>query len=168
VRSSFMNQNFSESFWLEPVLRGEFAAPTGNVAEPFIDADDIADIVVAALTDDRHVGQLYEVTGPRLLTFAEALGEIGQATGREIRYLPVSPEEFAAGMIAEGVPADFATALTDLFSEVLDGRSAYLADGVRRALGRAPRDFRDYVRETAATGVWSVGAGAFARADQAA
>jgi len=110
---------------------------------------------VAALTDDRHVGQLYEVTGPRLLTFADAVGEIARATGRDISYLPVSSEQFASGLIKEGLPADFVTALTELFSEVLDGRSAYLTDGVRRALGRQPRDFTEYARDAAAIGVWN-------------
>lgn len=159
VRSSFMNQNFSEAFWLDAVLQGELAVPAGNVAEPFIDADDIADVVVAALTEDGHVGRLYEVTGPRLLTFSDAVAEISAATGREVRYLPVTSEQFSSAMLAEGVPADFALGLTALFSEVMDGRSAYLADGVQRALGREPRDFRVYARRTAATGVWSARAG---------
>jgi uncharacterized protein YbjT (DUF2867 family) len=159
VRSSFMNQNFNESFWLEPLLRGELAVPAGNVAEPFIDADDIADVVVAALTEDGHVGQLYEITGPRLLTFADALAEISAAIGHQIRYVPVTPEQFAAGMTAEGLPADFVNGLTELFTEVMDGRSAYLADGVQCALGREPRDFRDYVRQTAASGVWTAATG---------
>jgi NAD(P)-dependent dehydrogenase (short-subunit alcohol dehydrogenase family) len=43
---------------------------------------------------------------------------------------------------------------TELFPPILAGRSAYLTDGVQRALGRQPRDFADYARETAATGVW--------------
>ena len=136
------------------MLAGELAFPAGNVAEPFIDVEDIADIVVAALTDDQHVGQLYEVTGPRLLTFAEAVGEISWASGREIRYVPVSPEQFAAALADAGMPADEAVVLTDLFSAVLDGRNAYLTDGVHRALGREPQDFKVYAREAAATGVW--------------
>ena len=154
VRSSFLNQNFSEGFWLESILGGELAAPARDMVEPFIDADDIADIAFSALTEERHVGQLYEVTGPRLLTFADAVGEIAKATGREVRYLPVSPEQFASGLLKEGVPADFVKDLTELFTTVLDGRSAYLSDGVQRALGREPRDFADYAQETAATGVW--------------
>ena len=154
VRSSMFAQNFSEAFLLDAVLAGEVALPAGDVKEPFIDVDDIADVVVAALTGPGHTGKLYEVTGPRLLTFAEVVAEISQATGREIRYVPVSPEDYLSGMIAGGVPADFAKELTDLFSEVLDGRSSYLSDGVKRALGREPKDFTDYARETAASGVW--------------
>jgi uncharacterized protein YbjT (DUF2867 family) len=155
VRSSFMNQNFDEGFWVDSLLSGELAAPAGDVADPFIDADDIADVAVAALAGDAAAGRVYEVTGPGLLTFADAVGEIARASGREIRYVPVSPEEFRTGLIAEGVPADFARDLTALFSEVLDGRSSYLSDGVKLALGREPKDFKDYARETAATGVWN-------------
>jgi uncharacterized protein YbjT (DUF2867 family) len=160
VRSSFFCQNFSESFLVEPILGGEVAFPAGGVKEPFIDVEDIADVAAAALAEDKHVGQvhvgqIYEVTGPRLLTFAEAVGEIAQATGREIRYVSISPKEYEDMMVEHGVPADFATQLTQLFTAVLDGRNSRLADRVRRALGREPRDFADYARDAAATGVWS-------------
>ncbi|GAA2078005.1 NAD(P)H-binding protein [Actinomadura alba] len=154
VRASFFNQNFSEHFLLEPVLSEEVALPAGTVAEPFVDADDIADVVVAALTEDRHVGRAYELTGPRLLTFAEAAAEIGEAIGREIRYIPVSAEQYESALVEYDVPAEYAKLLTELFTQVLDGRNAHLGDGVQEALGREPRDFADYVRSTAATGVW--------------
>ena len=154
VRATWFAQNFSEGFLLDAVLAGEVALPAGDVKEPFIDVDDIADVVVAALTGPGHAGKLYEVTGPRLLTFAEAVAEISQATGRKVRYVPVSPEDYLSGLIAGGVPADFAKDLTDLFSEVLDGRSSYLSDGVKRALGREPKDFNDFAQETAESGVW--------------
>ena len=158
VRSSIFSQNFSEGFLLESVLRGELAFPAGNVAEPFVDTDDIADIAVAALTEDRHIGQLYEVTGPRLMTFADAADDIAAATGRALRYVPITSEAFAAALQEEGLPPDFVTDLTDLFTQILDGRNASLTDGVQRALGRAPRDFRDYARETAASGIWATDA----------
>ena len=154
VRCAWFMQNFSEDFLAEPILDGEVVLPAGDELEPFVDADDIADVAVAALTDDRHIGELYELTSPRLLTFADAVGEIARASGREIRYVPVSIEQYAAGAAEFGVPADFVEFLTYLFSDVL-GRSAYLTDGVQRALGREPRDFADYARETAARGVWN-------------
>src|SRR5215211_1116882 len=91
VRCSWFDQNFSESHFLEPLLAGELALPADGVGEPFVDADDIADVAAAALTQDGHVGKLYELTGPRLLTFAEAVHEIATATGRDIRYVRISP-----------------------------------------------------------------------------
>jgi uncharacterized protein YbjT (DUF2867 family) len=155
VRSAFMAQNFDESFFLEAVRAGEVAFPADqDLAEPFIDADDIADVAAAALTQDGHVGQLYEVTGPRLLTWAEAVAEVARASGRPIRYVPVSLEEYATLLTDNQVPADVVKMLTDVFAEVLDGHNAYLADGVQRALGRPARDFSDYARDAAASGVW--------------
>jgi uncharacterized protein YbjT (DUF2867 family) len=154
VRSSFFAQNFSEHFLLEPVLDGVIALPAGDVAEPFVDVDDVADVAVAALTEPGHTGQVYEVTGPRLLTFADVAAELSAATGRDIRYLSVTPEEYTAAAVAAGVPADEVVPLTELFAELLDGRNAYLSDGVQRALGRPPSDFADYARTTAASGVW--------------
>jgi len=154
VRSTWFNQNFSEGNFLDLVLSGEVALPAGDVGEPFVDADDIADVAVAALTEDGHVGQLYEVTGPRLLTFAQAVEEIARAASREIRYVPISMKQFTSLLTEQDVPADFVWLLTYLFTEVLDGRNAHLTDGVQRALGREPRDFSDYARDTAASGVW--------------
>ena len=155
VRCSWFSQNFSENYLLEPILSGEVALPAGDVPEPFVDAEDIANVAVAALTEDGHAGQLYELTGPRLLTFEEALGEISRAAGREIRYVPVSVQEYSPMLAEHDVPAEFVWLLAYLFSEVLDGRNAHLTDGVQRALGREPKDFSDYARETAATGVWN-------------
>jgi len=154
VRCAFFNQNFDENF-ADSIRHGVLAMPAGDTAEPFVDADDIAEVVAAALTDDRHIGQLYEMTGPRLLTLAQVAEELGAAIGREVRYVPVSAKEFGAELSAHGMPEQDATHLAELLTEVLDGRSAHLADGVQRALGRAPRDFADYARDTAATGVWN-------------
>jgi uncharacterized protein YbjT (DUF2867 family) len=155
VRCSWFSQNFSESYMLEPVLAGEVVLPAGDVPEPFVDADDIAEVAVAALTQDGHSGRLYELTGPRLLTFADAVAEIARASGREIRFVPVTIEEYAGALAQDGVPDDVVWLLRYLFTEVLDGRNASVADGVELALGRPPRDFADYARRTAAAGVWA-------------
>jgi uncharacterized protein YbjT (DUF2867 family) len=155
VRCSWFSQNFSEGAFVEQVLAGEVALPAGPVPEPFVDVEDIADVAVAALTEDGHAGQLYELTGPRLLRFDEAVAEIAEATGRPVRYVAISNEEFMGGLAQVGVPDDVRSLLAFLFTEVLDGRNAYLTDGVQRALGREPRDFADYARRTAAAGVWA-------------
>jgi uncharacterized protein YbjT (DUF2867 family) len=155
LRSTWFMQNFSEDYLLEHVLNGEIRLPAGNVPTPFLDIDDVADIAVAALTDERHIGQLYELTGAHALTFAEAAAEIGAAAGRDVHYTPVSLEEHEFEAAAHGVPPEFVSLLTYLFEEVVDGRNAGTTDGVRRALGREPRSFADYARRTAATGIWN-------------
>ncbi|WP_281689593.1 NAD(P)H-binding protein [Pseudonocardia thermophila] len=158
VRAAWFNQNFSEGHFLGPVLAGTVALPVGDVREPFVDADDIADVAAAALTDDRHGGELYEVTGPQLLTFGEAVAEIAAATGRAIDFVPLRLPDYLALAPVE-LSADELWLVEHLFREVLDGRNARLADGVQRALGRPPRDFAAYARATAGTGAWPTGAG---------
>jgi len=155
LRCSWFAQNFNEGVFVDAVLSGEVTLPAGDIPEPFVDTDDIADVAVAALTEPGHVGQLYELTGPRSITFAEAVSAIAKASGRDIRFVQVTVDQFAIGMREMQVPEEVIQLVSYLFGEVLDGRNAHVTDGVRRALGRAPRDFADYARDAAATGVWN-------------
>lgn len=155
LRASWFAQNFSENFLLDAVLAGEVALPVGDVGEPFIDADDIADVAVAALTDDRHAGQLYELTGPKLWTFSQAIAEIAKATKRKISHTQVPIDDYVATLEAEQLPTELLGLIRYLFTEVLDGRNESVADGVSRALGRPAREFTGYVHTTAASGVWN-------------
>ena len=155
LRCAWFSQNFSEGFLIEPLLAGEVALPVGPVGEPFVDVDDIADAAEAVLTEPGHVGQLYELTGPRLLSFADAVAEIAKATRRDIRFVRISHDEFTAAVASHELPSEIVWLLDELFSQVLDGRNESLTDGVQRVLGRAPKDFSDYATETAATGIWS-------------
>lgn len=149
LRCSWFNQNFSEDYLLEPVRAGEVALPVGAVREPFVDADDIADVAVAALTTDGHAGKLYELTGPRLLTFADAVAEIGAATGRDITFVEVPADAYAAELAAAGLPPEVVALLMYLFTTVLDGRNEHVTGDIRTVLGRDPRDFADHAKATA-------------------
>jgi len=158
VRASWFNQNFSEGAFVEMVQAGQITLPAVDTPEPFVDVDDIADVAVAALTEPGHAGEVYEVTGPRMLTLAEVAAEISAASGRQIAYVPVPHDAFVSEVASSGAPQDVVWMLDYLFATVLDGRNAYLTDGVQRALGRPPRDFSDFARAAAATGIWSAAA----------
>lgn len=154
VRASWFYQNFSEGAFVDMVLSGDIALPAGDTPEPFVDVDDIAEVAVAALSESGHSGEIYEVTGPRLMTFADIASDLSIATGREIAYVQIPHDAFAAGIAESGVPKDVAWLLDYLFATVLDGRNAYLTDGIQRALGRQPKDFTEYASAVAATGAW--------------
>ena len=154
LRCSWFMQNFSEGDFAEPVAGGELALPAGDRRAPFVDADDIADVAVAALTEPGYAGQVYELTGPRALTHAEVADEIARATGRPLRYVPISMEAFTQGLARDGVPADVSSLLRYLFEAVLVPSNAGVADGVQRALGRPPRDVAAFAREASAAGAW--------------
>ena len=156
VRGSFFAQNFSEGAMYEGVLAGEIPFPAGGTAEPFVDADDLADVVVTALTEDGHAGLVHELTGPRLLTFEDVAADISRATGRQVRYVPVSGGEYADMLQQFGFPGPESEWLASLFTMLLDGHNASLTDGVRQVLGREPKDFAEVAREAAGAGAWSV------------
>jgi uncharacterized protein YbjT (DUF2867 family) len=156
LQCNWFAQNFSEDFLVDAINAGVVALPVTDMPEPFADADDIADVAVAALTGDGHAGATYEISGRRAVTFAGAVAEIAAAAGRKVAFVPVTAGEFAATLRENHVPEDVIELLIYLFTTVLDGRNARPADGVRRALGREARDFADFARDAAATGVWEV------------
>lgn len=154
LRPCWFSQNFSEDMFLPAILERELALPTGTGLEPFIDADDIADVAVAALTGEGHAGQVYELSGPEALSFPDAVATIGAAIGAEIRFTALSSRDFLDTLLAQGVPQDYAQLLVALLEGVAAGDDAHLSDGVQRALGRDPRTFADYVKAAASTGIW--------------
>ncbi|MFY0538866.1 NmrA family transcriptional regulator [Nannocystis pusilla] len=153
LRAAWFDQNFSEGYLRDAVIAGEIAFPGGDTPEPFIDADDIAEVAAVALTSDAHVGRTYELTGPRLLTLADAAVELTTALGREVRYTPISWQAYGE-VLASFLPADTAAFMRDLFAQLLDGHNAHVTDDVARVLGRPARDFRDFARDAALARMW--------------
>ncbi|MDW4913121.1 NAD(P)H-binding protein [Streptomyces californicus] len=155
LRPGWFAQNFSEGVFLDSVRAGELALPTGDGKAAFVDADDIAAVAVAALTEDGHAGQEYGLSGPRALGMADVLDEIAKATGKRAAYVPVEASVFRAGLVADqGFTDEEAGLWTDALIPITTSREAPVLDGVRRALGREPRDFTDFVRDAAARGAW--------------
>ena len=155
VRASWFNQNFSESFFLEPILAGNLAMPKPDVRVPYVDTDDIAEVVVASMMDEKHNGKIYEVTGPRLLTFKDIAYEISKASGRRIDYSPISMETYNSMMNEAGLPEDYIWLINYLFNEVLDNEvNSVVSHDIEHVLGREAKDFADFAKETAATGIW--------------
>ena len=155
VRASWFNQNYSESFLLEPILAGHVAMPRADALVPYIDADDIADVVVEALLDDQHNGNIYELTGPKQWTFEEVTKEIATATNRNIGFDSISIDEYLSAMRAQQVPEDFVWLVGYLFTNILTESNSIVTNDVEKVLGRKPKDFSEYVQETAASGVWN-------------
>lgn len=155
VRCGWFNQNFSESFFRDLLMSGTLAVPNAHVGEGYVDADDIADVATAALTEDGHEGQIYQLTGPELLTFRDVATIFQEITGRDLSVVEVSREEFVKGLEAAQLPEGLVQLVDYLFNEVLDGRNASLGDGVQRALGRPPRDFRSFLEKAHLAGAFA-------------
>ena len=158
VRCGFFSQNFSETF-PDPIRHGILPLPIDDNQDPFLDADDIADVVVTSLLDDRHIGQLYELTGPRLLAISEVAETLSVAIGREVRFVPMSTQAYAADIAQQGFPGEVAEHIADVIALALDGRNAFVTGDVEKVLGRPPRDFADYAHAAAAAGAWNLPVG---------
>lgn len=155
VRASWFMQNFSEGYFLESILAGHFVLPKINALEPFTDADDIADVVVASLINDEHSKKIYELTGPELLSFKEATFLISSAINRPIVYEEINMEEYRALLKSYELPEDIIWLITYLFSEVLDGRNESVTNDVEKVLARKPTSFKSYAEKTIKTGIWN-------------
>lgn len=156
VRASWFNQNFSESFFLDPILAGHVALPMPEAKIPFVDTDDIAEVVVKVLLEDSHNGMTYELTGPRTLTFEDVVSEIAEEIGKDIKFQAVTQEAYNEMMKAAGLPDDYIWLIDYLFREVLDNENnQVITSDIERVLGRKATDFSEYVQQTAATGVWN-------------
>ncbi len=155
VRASWFAQNFSENFMLEGIQNGELVLPASDVPEPFVDIDDLAEVAVAALTRPQLRNRVFEVTGPQAITFKDCVQEIARQTGRTIQYIPIPVADFIDGMKAQGFPKEYQWLINELFTVLFDGRNTPTADGVEQALGRPASSFSDYVKKTAASGIWN-------------
>lgn len=155
VRCAFFLQNFDESLFAEPLAAGHLAFVAGDVREPFVDLDDVAQVAVGLMTGEVPGNRVHELTGPRLLTFADAVAAIAEATGRPIDYEQVTAGRMAADLVAAGLPAEDAEGLVGLFVDILDGHNAHLSDGVEQALGRPASDITAWARAAATAGAWT-------------
>ncbi len=156
VRASWFNQNFSEGAFLEFILNGEIALPMPDAEIPFVDANDIADVVAKVILDDSYNGKTVTVTGPRKMTYKEAVEIMSAKIGKVIHYQPISLEEFKDGMKEAGLPDSYIWLFSYLFEEVLGNpENQVVSDDVQQILGREATDFSDYVANTLKTGVWN-------------
>lgn len=145
LRSAFFMQNFTESFFADEIAQGSLTMVEASAAEPFIDADDIADVAVVALLDPSYIGGIHELTGPALLTFGQVAQEISSASGCVVTHRQLPLDDYVAHLVAVGLPEGDASGLGHLFHEVLDGRNAHVETGVTSVLGREPSDFNGFL-----------------------
>lgn len=156
VRASWFMQNFSENFLLDSILNNHVVLPTTQSLEPFVDADDIADVVVAALTDAVHSKKIYELTGPELLSFEAATQQIALTLNRKITYTEVSIEDYCSILKENEIPEDYIGLINYLFTELFDGRNQSICNDIESVLGRKATSFKEYITKTITTGIWKI------------
>lgn len=155
VRCGFFAQNFSETF-PDPIAHGVLALPTPDILDSFLDADDIADVVVESLRDDQHIGHVHDITGPQLLKLTEVAEILTEAIGREVAFVSMPKDAYVAEISKIGFPPDVATHIADVIELALDGRNAIVTNDIEDVLGRPARSFAEYARDAATAGAWQL------------
>lgn len=154
IQASFFMQNFSEGIWADSIQARELVLPEVKAKEPFVDADDIADIAIEALMNDNLNGKVCEVTGPELLSFQEVVSKLSKGLNTEIKFIPVSMEAYKNILKEYLVPDDVTELITYLFTSVLDGRNESVTNDIEQALNRKPTTFDAYIQKSINAGFW--------------
>jgi len=154
VRASWFNQNFSEGFLIDGIQAGQVALPAGQINEPFIDVDDIAEVAFNCLTRPELHNQLFEITGPELLTFEKCVSMIADAIEQPIAFIPITTSDLLGGLKQQGQPEEVLWLMNELFTHVMDGRNSYVTQDIEKVLGRPAKRFEEYVSKTVAEGSW--------------
>jgi uncharacterized protein YbjT (DUF2867 family) len=145
---SFM-QNFL-TYYGDTIRREDaFYLPCGTGREAHVDARDIARVAAQALTSPGHDGKGYDLTGPELLSYAEAAAKLSAVLGRTITYVDVTEADFKRSMLGAGLPADYVDNLLDLHRYIREGRGAVTSTAVKDVTGRDPISFDRFARDYA-------------------
>jgi uncharacterized protein YbjT (DUF2867 family) len=142
--NGFMQNNLA---WPTQVQDGTFYSPVPDAAFSIVDARDVAEVAVAALTGDGHAGKAYALTGPEAVSYREQAVRLFKAAGREIGVEPVETEAVKQALVQAGVPPWNAEGLAELWELYASGGATLVASGVDDVLGRAPRDLDTFARD---------------------
>jgi uncharacterized protein YbjT (DUF2867 family) len=148
LRPNFLMQNFT--FFYGEIIRttGTIFLPLGDARVSHLNLHDLADAAPAALTEDRHINQTYDLSGPEALHTGEVADQIGSATGRAIQYQPITVAEMEFSLREAGIDAWFAEGLAELYGWIRDsGLGSKVTDNVERLLGRKATPFRQFASD---------------------
>jgi uncharacterized protein YbjT (DUF2867 family) len=141
----FMSNTF---MWVETIkTQGAVYVPGSQGQFAPIDPQDIAAVAAVALTQPGHGGQIYELTGPELMTTGEQVEILARVLDKPLRYVDVPPDAAREEMIKSGMPAIFVEAMTQLFTRMREGRGAIKTDTFEQVVGRKPRTFAAWCRD---------------------
>jgi uncharacterized protein YbjT (DUF2867 family) len=120
----------------------------GEAARSLIHERDIADVAVHALTDAKHCGAKYVITGPEAITQARQAAIIGQVTGLPVRWEEVAPEVAAELMTAFTGDRAFAQHAIEYWASLIEAPEP-VTSTVEEVTGHPARSFRTWAQDHA-------------------
>jgi uncharacterized protein YbjT (DUF2867 family) len=149
LRPAWVMQNFSDDHL--PLVEGLITVPTGDGADAFVDAEDIAAVATETLASpEAHAGAQYAPTGPEALTVADVAKVIGDVLGRPVKHNDIDREAWISGAVASGfVPAEYGEMLRWLTGTIASGGGSRPTEDVRKVTGVPPTSVADFAKRSA-------------------
>ena len=148
------NNFYQNDHWFKDAILqyGVYPQPIGNVGISRVDTRDIGEAAVRALTEGGHLGKTYALVGPDAVTGNSCAADFAKALGKPVAYGGDDLAAWAKSM-APYMPAwavyDYALMYAMFQAKGLKATPAQLGE-TRTILGREPRTFSDFVKETTA------------------
>lgn len=147
LRASFFMQNLSTTHLEEIKQRDEIFVPAGAGKTSFIDARDIAEIAVKALTEKGHENKAYDLTGSEALSYYEVADIFTETLGRRITYRNPSIFRFALRRYRKGDNLTFILVMIGIYTTARIGLAARVAEDAKNLLGREPISMRRFIED---------------------
>jgi uncharacterized protein YbjT (DUF2867 family) len=144
LRPTFFMDNFIRYYGVDPHKDSQVYLPNGDGKAAWVDPADVGEVVAKVLCTDSYAGSVIDLTGPELLSTAEALSVLSSVLGHRHTYVDVSEQAAREAMEKTGMPAWLADAFLELNALIRQGHAAALTSGVQQVLGRPPRSMREW------------------------
>lgn len=130
---------------------GAFYSAVGEAKISHVDVRDIAAVAAKALTEPGHEGKAYTLSGPEALSYADIATKLSKVLGRSISHIGLSPPNLKSGMLAAGMPEEYADMLLDLERYYREQQASRITNDTRQVTGRDPIRFAQYARDCASS-----------------
>lgn len=147
IRPNWFMQNF-HTFWLHGIqTQGQILLPAGNAKGSFIDARDIAAVAAKLLSGDEFVNAAHDLTGSESLDHAQVAAILSNAAGKTIGYTDIPEDAMRQGLLAAGLPADYAEFLLVILAFFKAGVADRITTTVRHITGHEPIRMEQYAQD---------------------
>ena len=138
---------------LIPVFIGDKVLETGMVYLPagegkagFTLRNDMAEATANILVTSGHEGKIYDITNVETYTYGDVASAIAGITGKAIKYVSPTVEEYIRTLTGAGVPAEYSGMFAGFASAQFEGEFDFAGNELEQLLGRKPTSLRDFLR----------------------
>ena len=146
LKPNFFMQNFLGSAGTIKE-QGKFFLPMAEGRTVMADVRDIGAVAAEVLTGSGHAGKSYEITGPEVLSFADAAERFTRVLGRKVEYVHVPMPAYRQTLARFLTNEWHLNAVCELFQEIADGQDLHIADSVQKLTGKPPRSLEQFIRD---------------------